>query len=165
MKVNARIAIFSVVIAGLLLPMLKRSSDEKFSRVRAAKKEWAFLEYLKVHAGDLSQREAEIQKGGALAGGDINEWIPELETLSKKNRLEIIKMMPSPASREEKEKSLQVEIELQGDMDSLGRFMFEVLELPGLVTIEKLVLREVDPAARVISAQLLLSRPGALEKI
>ena len=144
----------------LVFPTIREETEKADVQIKIVKARWAALQDLMEHREQYQHWQKEIaEKGESLWGStEIGDFVAELQSVSGAAGVPLLYLRPRAQEGAGEIAAMDAEIGIEGNMSALGKFLYEVLRLPGLMTIEKLVLSEADRAQGTLSAQLLISR-------
>lgn len=98
-------------------------------------------------------RPAEIkdpdEKMGLLAGA--------IERLAKEENLSLNDIRPMPQSQSEEKSLLRMEVELEGEIAGISRFLHKTLSLPEFLKLERFRLAQKSPMSMKLKAELDLA--------
>ena len=149
-----------LLLTGLLLPFLKGAIDAAELKIAAAKKRLVFSEDLSQNYQYYADSQNELKaKGVTLWGsGEIGDFLAELEKVSKEAKIPILNTKPYGVGEMGNRDSIGVQLEITGSTTGIVKFIYEVLNLPGLIAVEKLNLREEGTQEGELLAQVVISR-------
>ena len=155
-----RLPVAAVVAAAILLPYLKGAIDSTEHKIEAAKKRLVFAADLSQNYHYYAASKNELKaKGMTLWGSsEIGDFLAELEKISTATQIPILNTKPYARGEKANRDSIGAELEIAGTMTGIVKFIYEVLNLPGLIAVEKLNLAEGNSEEGELLAQAAVSR-------
>ena len=145
----------------ILFPRLHTASRGADAQIEKAKSELLFVQGLKANRHRYEDLQRDLEKRGEilLGSSEIGDFLSELETVSKNTGVPISNSQPHHFGEGDSgaQNAIGAELEIEGAMTSLMRFVYETLRLPGVVTVERLSLSPNRNNIALIS-QVLVSR-------
>ncbi len=160
MKIDWRASWIVPLLFVLLFPWLRKSTEAVNTDIEAAKKKlWISRDWIE-HRDDYILWQKELEAKGNVLGGscEVGDFLNELEAVSKQAKVPIQSIKPRSAAAAGPKDSVGAELYLEGDMISLGRFIYQALNLPGMIVVEKLDFSGTDRSGSPLSANLFISR-------
>ena len=150
----------ALVLFILALPSLQRANEGLSREIEQAKLKLAGVEDLMRHREDYLNWQQQVEAQGESLWGspDPSNFVGELQLISDQVGTSILNIRPIAQESSKTRGTIGVEVEMEGDMKSVARFIYEALSLPGLVRLEQINLSDAGRGEHVISAHLYLSR-------
>lgn len=150
------------ILAGLFFlisPTITKRTDHLDAAIEQQKAQLAVIKEVNQHQSEYQKIKSEMESKGESSWGsrEVSDFLAELQNVSSKTQTSLIYLRPAAESGPPEEKKISAEVSLESDMKTVAKFLYEALELPGLMSIDRLTLSGEDVPGRV-SAQIYLSR-------
>jgi len=159
-RVQWQVAAAVLALTLLFLPQFKNRTGEVDRQIRIAKRKLSVYQDLIKHRDDYERLQKELEaKGESLWGSfEPGDFVAELQQISDETQVPIRGIQPLAAGEGPARDSIGAQLEVEGDMRSIGQFIYSALELPGFVRIEKISLAEPRGESGGLAASILISR-------
>lgn len=159
-SLNWKTPLLVILIFGVLFPKIKGSTESASEEIQRAKRKLVEAQDLVRHRQDYEKWREELEARGESVWGssEIGDFLAELEAVSKKTGVSILNLKPYTFERSPSKNSIGAALEIEEEMKSVGKFLYEILRLPGAIAIERLSISEPIGASHRLSVELVVSR-------